>query len=69
MRPLADCPVSFEILILISHQASSSGQMEVNACEHLLDYLLSIGLNIRSTSIRKLMATKYKQIKHQYDIW
>ena len=56
-------------------QVKSSGQMEVNACENLLNYLLSTGMKIRvyatdrSTTIRALMATKFQQIKHQFDIW
>ena len=49
--------------------------MEVNGCERLLRYLLSVGLKIRvfatdrSTTITSLMAKCFPNIKHQYDIW
>ena len=56
-------------------QVKSSGQMEVKACERLIKYLVSVGLNIRvfatdrSTTIRTMMAAVYPWIKHQFDIW
>ena len=63
----------FEIQIFI--QVKSSGQMEVQACERLIKYLVSVGLNIRvfatdrSTTIRTMMAAVFPWIKHQFDIW
>ena len=63
----------FEIHIFI--QVKSSGQMEVQACERLIKYLVSVGLNIRvfatdrSTTIRTMMAAVFPWIKHQFDIW
>jgi len=56
-------------------QVKCSSQMEVNACERLLKFLLSRDLKIRlfatdrSTTIRTLMAKEFPQIKHQFDIW
>jgi len=56
-------------------QVKSSGQMEVNACERLIKYLVSVGLNIRvfatdrSTTIRTMMAAVFPWIRHQFDIW
>ena len=56
-------------------QVKSSGQMEVNAAERLLKYLVSCGLNIRvfatdrSTSVRTMMAKVFPWIRHQFDIW
>ena len=52
-----------------------SGEMEVKACERLLNFLISVGLCINafssdwSTTIRKLLAEKFKKIKHQNDPW
>ena len=56
-------------------QVSYSGQMKVDACERLLTFLLSKGLNItvfasdRSTSLRKMMARVFWWIKHNFDPW
>ena len=57
------------------YQVQSSGQMEVEACKRLIQYLLSCGLTIRvfasdrSTTIRSMMAKTFPGIKHQFDIW
>ena len=56
-------------------QVNCSSQMEVNACQRLIEELLSSGLDIavfasdRSTSVRKMMKIKFPRIKHQFDPW
>ena len=56
-------------------QVKNSGEMEVKGCERLLKFLESVGLNIRvfssdwSTTIRKLLETKFPHILHQNDPW
>ena len=56
-------------------QVNCSSQMEVNACQRLIEELLSSGLDIavfasdRSTSVRKMMKIKFPRIKHQFDLW
>ena len=49
--------------------------MEVKLCDSILKNLLKDGLPIKvfstdkSTSIRKLLANSYGNIKHNYDPW
>ena len=59
----------------ILFQVNSSGQMEVKACERLIKFLLSKGIDIRafatdrSISVRKMIKTLFPNLRHQFDPW